>query len=401
MTTLRSTNEALTGVLEPGEAVLWSGRPDVDVILRLRRRRGLVGKGVGFAILAGAVAWAARGGLLDFFSWDLALEPRFLVPAAVVVVGMPLLSALGGWRFRRYVASLDYAITDRRLLVLEHGEIVDDYPPERVGQVTMRPRGREHGDVVFGLHLRVGSLGHRTRDPVLREREVVAFKALRAAEEVRDRVESWLEDRRREAERSGGPAVSASDHPSSSLAPPADRLGPDVAPRRLRQGPLGLEIALPAAWSIRVRWKERPRGHSFFDAEHWRDPEAPEDWTLVRAEGPLLASVEAEVFETVPTVDFERTVGGHLAAAVAGAVCDADPHVEIGGVPGFAVTRRREVTRDPVTGQAMLAAAAMRERHTVLHDGRRQVYVVSTWPEDSPGLARTVDEAVRSVRLEG
>jgi hypothetical protein len=40
------------------------------------------------------------------------------------------------------------------------------------------------------------------------------------------------------------------------------------------------------------------------------------------------------------------------------------------------------------------------ERETVLHDGRRQVWIKSTWPESSEALGHVVDRIVRSTRLD-
>ena len=51
---------------------------------------------------------------------------------------------------------------------------------------------------------------------------------------------------------------------------------------------------------------------------------------------------------------------------------------------------------DEVAGFAAVVAPV---RHTVLHDGRRQVCIVSTWPEGSPELERAVHAVVESLEL--
>jgi hypothetical protein len=330
------------------------------------------------------------------------LAPRFLVPAAVILIGVPAAVAFTSWRYRRYARSLSYAMTDRRLLVLERGKIVDDFPPERLSQITVRRRARGFGDVVFGRHYDAGyDAGSEVRwgrDLVVRERDVVAFKALRDPETMRQRVEGWLEERRHEAVAAHGAA--APEAGSRSDAGRAETPASDVAVQRVQGGGTEVVVALPVGWKVQVRRKAHPRGRTSVDVEAWHRPRDGGDWNVVRGEGPFHCSVEVEVFETPPTVDFKKTLGGRLAAMVGGKVVASEDRLEIGGLPGFSVTRRREVQIDSETGQAVVRSSAHLERHTVLHDGRVQIYVVSTWPEEPPELGHIVHAAVRSVRVE-
>jgi hypothetical protein len=89
-----------------------------------------------------------------------------------------------------------------------------------------------------------------------------------------------------------------------------------------------------------------------------------------------------------------------LADSIAGEVVESEPDIEINGVRGYFVTRRRELMLDSVTNKAGYAAIDAPERRTVLHDGRRQVYVLSSWPERSSQLRCAVDAVVNSIELE-
>jgi hypothetical protein len=137
----------------------------------------------------------------------------------------------------------------------------------------------------------------------------------------------------------------------------------------------------------------------FFDSERWQEPEEAGPWNVVLGEGPMRCSVEVEVFETSPTVSYEVLSRGRVATAVSGTVIDADAAVEINSLNGFCVTRRKEiqVTESAV---ATLAEVVALQRETVLHDGRRQVWIRSTWPEESEVLGQVVDRIVRSTRLD-
>jgi len=394
----RDPRQVASAVIDPGEKLLWAGEPAADVMIRMRLGRWWAWTVTGLSLPLVTYWWAARSGRLQLPRTDAMLVPSFLVPVAVILIGIPALMAFTSWRYRRYARSLSYVMTDRRLLVLEHGKIVDDYPPERLSRITVRHRAPGLGDVVFGRHYYADSGMQRTRDPVVRERRVVAFKALPDPDAMRQRVEDWLEERRREAVAAHG--VAAAEAGSRSDAGRAETPASDPAVQRTQGGGTGLVVALPVVWKVEVRRKAHPRGRTFVDIEAWRRPEDADDWNVVRGEGPFHSSVEVEVFETPPTVDFKKTLGGRMAAAVGGKVVASEERLEIGGIPGFSVTRRREIQVDAKTGQAVIGASALLERHTVLHDGHVQIYVVSTWPEEPPELEHLVDAVVRSVRVE-
>lgn len=397
--------EVVSAVLEPNERLLWAGQPAAHIIIRGFRRRQLVGLWIALPIAAAVTLWAtARGGPIDALFRDLLLQPRFLVPATAVALVMLILRYVSYRRVARYARSLSYAMTDRRLVVLEHGKVVDDFPPERLSRLAVRRRAHGYDDVVFGQHARAAGETRGTRDPVLRERNVVAFKALADAEAMVARIEAWLDEHKAGAERAVAAAAeeltAASGTSVRTIARTDTRstAGESVL-RHIVHARLGLRVDFPRSWEVQVRTKSKPRGRFFLDREKWHRPEDAGDWNVVRGNGRMHVSVEVEVFETRPTVTVDSLAGGRLAEAVAGGVVDSAPDVRINGLQGFNVTRRNEIRSDPVTRQATLAATIVRERHTVLYDGRRQIYVVSSWPEDSPELEQAVDSVVRSVRI--
>jgi hypothetical protein len=239
---------------------------------------------------------------------------------------------------------------------------------------------------------------------VQREREYIGFKALADAEAMQATIEKWIASHQRRAESASADFLEAvTDTADRPDAERNDVTGNDHMPgdgvRRVAHNALGLRIAFPESWRIRVRNKKKPRGRVFFDMERWHEPEQASDWNVVLGEGPIRCSVEVEVFETAPTVSYEALSNSRLATAVSGTVVDADPAVDINALKGFCVTRRRkiQVTESAV---ATLAEVVALERETVLHDGRRQVWIKSTWPEASEALGQVVDRIVRSTRLD-
>jgi hypothetical protein len=411
-----SAEQVVSGVIEPDEQILWTGRPDADAMAAGERRRWMLRLLLWPPLVAGAAWMAARASpavMEGAPSLDLLLEPRVRLSVIGLLIGIGALGVAGRMRFRRYARSLAYALTDRRLLILEGSEITDDYPPQRLGRMRLRRRGRGLADVVFGVRgaSRGGTM--RSRDPVQRERNMVAFKALPDADDVLSRIDAWLAGKLRAAEaevssfggvagESAGDVSRSMRHASTAAGNATDDTGGASAgtdgARRISHASLGLVVDLPEPWRVRVRNKKKPYGVTFFDREHWHALGEPVEWNVVHGEGPLGCSVEVEVFETKETVSFESLANSRLADAVSGRVVATEPALEIDGLAGFSVTRRSDLRLD-TDSAATFAAVVMLQRRTVLREGSRQLFVRSIWPEESEVLERAVDRVVRSIRL--
>lgn len=373
--------------LEPGEQVVWTGRPQVEIAVAGHRRYGPLVKFAGIALMLILIYWLVPESR-KLTAQLQAVETETLLAIVGIFVVVTILTTFGpAMQLKRYFRRLSYAITDRRLLILEGDRIADSYTPERVSTPVLKERRGGREDVVFG---RRSSTTEGRRSVVNREREEVGFKALSNAREVEAMIEKWLEGSLRKAE----------EEVAVDIATPSSESEVSSNLRRLENRKAGLALEVPAAWSTRVRHKKKPVGSFFFDREDWQSPEAAQDWNTVLVEGPAKCKIELEIFETAPTLTFESLNASKMADAFAGEVVDSDPDIAINGIRGFSVTRRRELAVDPETNTAGLAAIVAPERRTVLHDGRRQVYVLSSWPEESPELECAVDAVVKSIRLE-
>jgi hypothetical protein len=91
--------------LEPGERVLWTGRPDAQ---RVARRA--------LPILLLGVTWA----LIALFSWQPWSHPLRLVPAVFVWLGARICCT--PFTLYRTALQTSYVITDRRVLILTEGK---------------------------------------------------------------------------------------------------------------------------------------------------------------------------------------------------------------------------------------------------------------------------------------
>jgi hypothetical protein len=387
--------QTVSAYLEPGETVLWSGRPDTDAALAQFapwKVRGLI------VVLGGVggVAFLLRGTLdLGSVADVVALlrsEPQFLVPIAVVAFAPVLARVLkfdNASRLRRHFDSLTYAMTDRRLIIVEKGE-AQSFGIEDLAKLRVRERGPGCGDVVFGDGRTMSSGGGRG-DVIARERWRTGFKGLPDAESVLRRVEAWKESQLGRAEESVAEFTASIEEASG--------WGPGEGIRRVENRRVGLTLDTPETWTAEVRHKKKPFGKTFVDSAKWRPLTGASDWNVLRVSGPAGAAVEVEVFETEPTVTFDAIAHSKLAETFGGKAIASDPAVDINGVQGFSVTRRNDAVIRGDSGRAQAVDLVMPERRVVLHDGRRQACILAHWPEDSAELAEAVDLIVRSFRF--
>ena len=391
--------QVVSRVLEPGEKILWSGRPNVEVSLdqhaKRRSRRRIVG--IGATVLV--VLWIARERLgfsrLADMVPVLSDNPKLALPLAVILVVIALIYIFkldNVSRLDRYFHSLAYAITDRRLLILENSKLKESYTPEQVRQPIVRERGPGYADVIFDKRSQHSGVDDTTsEDPVFRERRHVGFKALPNAQEMKQRIEDWIQNHHNRAADEVVDFVESAPARSAAAAPKG---GIQIANRTL-----GLTLVAPEEWQVQVRAKKKPQGKIFLDRENWNQLGESDTWNLVKIEGPSRCRIEIEVFETAPTMTFEKLANNKLSDSIAGPVIESEAHCEINQLRGFFVTRRNDLQMNQQTNEAGVAAVVAPERHTVLHDGRRQIYVISTWPEDSVDLKRAVDAVVESIEV--
>ena len=391
-----SAETVISRVLELGEKILWSGRPHVEVALERHSNRRRNGAIVGIGGLLLLIFWYSRQGLPNPIETlkSMPLEPKFLIPLVVILLVMTvpkMLKVDPKSRMDKYFNSLTYAITTERLLILEGNKVVDSYTPEQARQPVIRERAPGYADVNFDERGITNSDGEHFKDHVLRERRRAGFKSLPNGQEMKQRIEDWIQSHHQQAARQVADFVEAAPARHQEELPKGGS--------RITNPALGLTLDAPEEWQVHVRAKKKPQGKIFIDKENWQELGDTESWNLVRIEGPSRCRVEVEVFETPPTVSFEKLAQNKLADSIAGPVVGSQSDSEINGLRGFSITRRSDLQENKQYMEVGIAAMIAPERHTVLHDGRRQVYVISSWPEDSEDLKRAVDAVVESIEI--
>ncbi|HMA15525.1 MAG TPA: hypothetical protein VKP12_12100 [Kiloniellaceae bacterium] len=147
-------------VLEPGERLVWAGRPGpaAQPAWRLDRTSLLLAAVplcVGLVLLWQALAAPAVPEDLFYLGGGLVLLCVALSPLATL------------WRASRRVRDTVYAVTDRRLLILAGGprRRPRAFAPEDLEEPRVQDRGDGRGDVIFGTlaELRQTRQGRQTR----------------------------------------------------------------------------------------------------------------------------------------------------------------------------------------------------------------------------------------------
>jgi hypothetical protein len=158
----RETDEAFESEIEPGEKILWQGRPDAT-------RAGLkLVPVLVFAIpwLAFSIFWVV--GAADYKVPDLSKPGGFfpLFGLPFVLVGLFLLSVpyLGYRTAQRTV----YAVTSKRVLILILGRTrkTTSYYPKDVKALEVTVRSNGKGDVVFAREIWRGRRGSTNTTPI-------------------------------------------------------------------------------------------------------------------------------------------------------------------------------------------------------------------------------------------
>ncbi len=146
--------DRIESFLEPGERLLWHGRPDAN---RLVRRQ------YGWCFLAGAFFGLSL--IWTWDSWRRGTVISVFVGLLIVVAGLAVVFAKG--REILEARSTRYLVTSRRAVVLRgrRARVVATFGPRDIGAVEVKPFDDGSGDVLFSRQPRPrGYRGLDSRD---------------------------------------------------------------------------------------------------------------------------------------------------------------------------------------------------------------------------------------------
>ena len=147
--------------LEPGETLVWAGRPDAALLAWRQFDLKAFLLSTPAAIVAVILIWqAAAGGFSHILDYLFVLAAI----AAAFVAALPMVALL---RIVRRARSTVYAVTDRRIFILElfPRRRLRPFASADIETPRVRERGNGRGDVIFGwgVELEQTRQGGRTR----------------------------------------------------------------------------------------------------------------------------------------------------------------------------------------------------------------------------------------------
>ena len=381
--------------IDSEETILWAGRPNVNLIPQ--ESNANTGGGARFLILlifiAAVIYTANQGGagvpLPRTSSEVFELMAQNPVPVAVLLgmIALWFFVRAKGWKpgasHANWLQTLVYAITDRRVLIIEDGKIGRQLGPEDFGALRVRDCGEGHADIDFQI----------TSQAILgrgKDRRHFVFMALPNAADVKHRIEAWRNEFRQREE---SEVASFVDNRAGSSGP--GESGVTV----VRNPEFGLTMSAPETWKIEVRKRRKPYGKVFLDLEKWQRPEDLSDWNVLRAEGDFHASIEIHLDRVPkPVIPYEKALNSTIAGSVVGKVIESDEALRWGRFSGHSVTRGQVVVDSGHTKIDRNRPTV--NRYIVLHDGQIQIGVNMTWPDGSEPLRQAVHKVFESMEFD-
>ena len=207
---------AIEAVLGPGETLEWSGGPDIPIMKKTlgKRKRKLPLIEIGIVAIIVVVVMmnsgemSLGGGMFGGCAGDTefpvdeeggwGLENLWLLVFPLFFGGILYLRKR---KEKQHVENLSYGITDRRVLIVRAGEIIESWSPAELQEFAMHDRVGADGYYDIIWHRRaVRHDSENTPSPLQLERARVGFKALPDGPAVLARLEAWRKQHNRAAE---------------------------------------------------------------------------------------------------------------------------------------------------------------------------------------------------------
>ncbi len=354
----------LTDLLEPGERVLWHGRPELTGLVPPLTLLGLV---------------ALEAAVLGLAVWAI-IEGEWLRAALALVVSQ-ISTAYVLWQ-ARVASRRHHVLTDRRVLTLDAGRLVAQDTPVTMPVLELRPRGPRHGDIVFRWKVERREKGGTTRTPE-------GLFGLPDAAAVAERLRAWRVSRMAEAvetvrgflaaaREGGAPAIEASGHGRAFVA-----------------GHLGLAVTVPADWRVEVA---RVAGSGVIRAApDWQAPaQAAPGWNAIAIRASAAAAaIEITVGEGPPDKTFEEVRDDPWARRLGLVTLAAEPEMRVGPWRGFSVAHA-------LNGMQLFGIALpelpVQQRQVWLDAPPRHIHVLMVAQEAEVDLHHVLDAMLASLR---
>ena len=142
--------------------------------------------------IVGGVLWLNREQLGQLVTSGLLVSPSLLAAVAFATAFIWLILYLKRRQARGHVETLNYAITDRRVLIVRQGEVYESVTPDKMSWVELveRPGAEGYNGIIWDRR-RLRHSSDSTPNSNELERSRVGVKALRDGPAVMERLEAW------------------------------------------------------------------------------------------------------------------------------------------------------------------------------------------------------------------
>jgi hypothetical protein len=390
------TPQPLTIRIEPGERVLWQQQPGTTAPTP-SESSAAQRWGIGLGVLAAVLTRLAD------VSW---------FGATIVFLIAAIATATFLKRSARLSAGRCYAITDRRLLIVD-GDETRAFAPTDVTWLDVRKHTDGTADLVWGEEK--PSLGSTTnpdqhgwkasaRFTFPYRRLSIGFLGLPASEPAESLIRTWL-DRHHGRAAAGIPAGAdpASDRSDAATVAISEDW------QRITQPDFGFEMAIPSTW----RWQTahvkllRILGIPFLPGEtKWSDTPQPGWNTLTTCSEDGKPALQVTLDPERMPANLDAVLNDRWAKIVNLGTLESDPDVRIGSLAGFSVVHKLEGAGPSVSlGPVKVGMGAIKDRlaqtQIWLRGSGHSVHVTYVTPIDAPALREAYGRIVATIGFRG
>jgi hypothetical protein len=410
-----STENVLAAHLQPGEVLQWSEHRGPSRAGPRELKMALV-PGIGAGLLAAFISSSAP--LPSIVPW-------LLLVAVAAVVTWVFYSA------HQLQGTALYALTDRRLLVVEEGRL-RAFRPAEVTYLDVEPCSDGTVDLVWGddapargerrpLRRSSSSQGSRVKMnfSINQRRHKRGFLGLSSAEPAQSLIRDL---RNQEQKQVAANALGALNSPVDAVAAVTGRaVGAGVAAgvaapatvggtagwRTLREPETGFAMEVPATWRTQAARIKRYKvlGLPLELAPRWSDV-LPAGWNQLKIEtGVENAVLQVNLNPAIMPADVDGVLKDRWARLLNLAVVESNPDVRIGALQGFSVTHDLrgvgpKIGAGPVkVGMGTMKAELLQTQHW-LRAPRYAVHTTVVTPTDALELRNVIARVLETLRFD-